>query len=223
MSPKVLGCVQAMDYGVMLKLNDSAMAVKHLHRMLQLLIVLSRGKSNTYAQSVLMQCLFTCHQRKHRLPVWTMFKRNMACFNEEAGEISFSMLSRSARGDTCEHYLPHLQKLYLLLHAYASVEAMIKRQQAGDRDSEPQNWRKRLDPAGTSVQETGAVVRGLLRQIKTKAYKVYPGTKPEYNKKSVAMCSMSLCTKKASSFFDVDFAKGLEVQVDKCKERYFRN
>ena len=87
-----------MDYGVMLKLNDSKMAVKHVHRMLQLLIVLSRGKSNVYAQSVLMQCLFLSHQKEHSLPVWTMFKRNMACFNEEAGEISFGMLARSARG-----------------------------------------------------------------------------------------------------------------------------
>ena len=34
---------------------------------------------------------------------------------------------------------------------------------------------------------------------------------------------MILLAKKESSFFDVDFSEGLKVQVDKCKEKYFRN
>ena len=61
--------MQALDYGVMLKLNDSKLAVKHIHRMLQLLVVMSHGKSNIYAQSVLMQCLLMSHQKKKDLPV----------------------------------------------------------------------------------------------------------------------------------------------------------
>ncbi len=157
----------------MLKLNDSTLAVKYLHRMLHLLVVLNHGKSNMYAQSVLMQCLLMAHQKAHTLPEWTIFKHNMACFNGEAGEISFAMLSRSARGDTCQDYLPHLQKLYTLLHWYASVKAMIKKRQNSDGSSHSQNWRKKLDPTGRLVQETASVVCGLLRQVKSKTYRVY--------------------------------------------------
>ena len=113
-------------------------------------------------------------------------------------------------------------KLYTLLHRYASVEAMIKKQNSGEC-SQPQNWRKKLNPTGRLVQETASVVCGLLRQVKSKTYRVYPGTRPEYNRKAVAMRNMVPYGKKECSFFEVDFAKGLELQVAKCREKYFKD
>ncbi len=168
---------QVLDYGIMLKLDDGKLATKHLVRMLHLLVVLARGKSDVYAQSVLMEACLLVYQKKNDLPMWQMFQSGLSSFNEEAGEMSFAMLARSVRVDTCQEYLAHLKKMYAMIHSYAGVERLIKRQHWHiDENKYQANWRKKVDPAGWAAESTANLVSTLLRQIVAKVYRVYPGT-----------------------------------------------
>ena len=205
----------------MLKLDDGKLATKHIVRMLHLLVLLARGKSDVYAQSVLMECLLLAYQKEKELPMWDMFVGGLSCFNEEAGEISFAMLARSVRGDTTHDHLTHLRKMYALIHSYAGVERLIKTQHLDVTDDKFRgNWRKKVDPDGWAAQETRSLLSTLLRQIKAQSYRVYPGTLPEYKSRTDALQNMVKYTRVKASFWDIDFKAGLEKQVEKCRVKY---
>jgi hypothetical protein len=84
--------------------------------MLQLLIILAENKSNTYIRSVIMQLLIILHQKQHNLPTWLILKSSLSLFNEEAGEMSFSVLSRCVVGDTIKHKLDYMNNMYCSIH-----------------------------------------------------------------------------------------------------------
>jgi hypothetical protein len=65
-------CVQVLDYGSQLLVDDGKLATKHGVRMLHLLVLLARGTTDVSAQSVLIECLRRAIEYENGLPMYGM-------------------------------------------------------------------------------------------------------------------------------------------------------
>lgn len=207
----------------MLKLDDGVIGLRHLVCMLHLLLVLARGKSSRYSQSVIMQIMFILHQKHHGLPMWTMLKDGLSCFNEEAGEMSFAMLARSVLGDTSQSHIKHLSKLFGLINSYGELERNVKEQHGINTEKSGTNWRKKIDPEGSEVVATRAFILQWLRAIKAKRFRVYPGDDKSYKNYDVARMNMVPFVKASQSLWDVDLSSAFELQIVKCRHKFISN
>jgi hypothetical protein len=205
-----------LNYGIVLRLNDGKLGVKHLLRMLDLLLMVSGGRGGSYCHSVIMQLLVVQHQSLHNLPQWQMLKNSMSTFNEEAGEISFSLLSRIVLGDTQQRKFEHMDKCYKLVHMYGAVD----RDLTHDRTSKfrkDNNWRRVVAPDSEPVQATVAFVRGQLRAMSQGTFKVYDGSANSYKKGAHAQSNMVHCGKERH-FWVEDTTDLLDLHIKKCRK-----
>ena len=147
-------------------------------RMLKLLILLCRGKGHMYIRGIITQTLVIFYQRAKSLPHWQMLEANLCTFNEEAGEISFSCLARACLGDTQRDNAEHLNKLYVMIKAYAEVENEIEADVASERNTT--SWRKKLKADSEEMDATVECILSQLRMIKDKKLCMYDNTRQSY-------------------------------------------
>jgi hypothetical protein len=200
-----------------MKLSDGAFAVQMLYRLLKLLMILSRGKSHVYIQSVLMQLLVLRHQRLKDTCAWRMLMGSLSTFNEEAGEISFGMLARSILGDTQKGKFAHLNKLYQQIHFYGQLESEMGSEGAGFAKNG--NWRKKLEPEGEVVETIALFVKQIIRQITQQSFRVYSG-KPGGYKNSASASQTLVNVSNPVPLWLPDIETVLDVQLQKCKDKF---
>ena len=123
-------CLQILDYGICLKVNSGTKGVLCQLRLLRLLLVMATkdtddGRipaSNTYVQAILMDMLLNMHRYKEKLPAWTLLKEHLCMFNEEPGEMSFSVLSRTMLADTTQNHLAHVNRTFPTIHMHKAMD-----------------------------------------------------------------------------------------------------
>ncbi len=150
--------------------------------------MLARGRSSEYCQCILAQLFILAHQIHHKLPPWVMLKQSLSTFNEEAGEISFSLLARATLGDTQKSKLQHMSKVYSLIHTYRVVAADL--QADTDKDGKACNWRKKIFEDSEEVQSTVSFFTEVLRGIQQGTFPVYDGTIQSFKNKTHATSNM---------------------------------
>jgi hypothetical protein len=215
--PFDLNLLQILDYGITMKLDDGEYAVQMLYRMLKLLMMLTRGKSHVYIQSIIMQLLVLRHQRNNQTSAWQMLMGSLSTFNEEAGEISFGMLARSILGDTQKGKFAHLNKLYQQIHFYGQLETELGSEGAGFTKNG--NWRKKIDPEGELVTSIAHFVNQLVRQMRQKAFRVYGGKPSGYKNAGPALQTyVNVSNPVPLWVFDIEVM--LDVQMEKCKDKF---
>jgi hypothetical protein len=201
----------------MMKLSDGQFGVHMLNRMLQLLMILTRGKSHMYIHSIMMQLLVLLHQRSANTCAWQMLMGSLSTFNEEAGEMSFSLLARCILGDTQKRKFAHLNKIYQQIHFYGELERELGADGAGFHKNG--NWRKKIDPSGEVVGNVAYFVCGLIRQIRDGSYRIYSGKPHGYRVAGPALNKMvQIDNEKALWLTDMD--EQLDKQLLKCKEKF---
>lgn len=100
------------DYGLAIKFNDGEVVYACLLRMLKVFLCINPKQE--YVRSIVHQILTLVYWRKKKvsLPFWNMFKNDVAKFNEEPIELSFSLLGRSLTNDGLRNKLDHVRKKY---------------------------------------------------------------------------------------------------------------
>lgn len=178
--------MQILDYGVALKSDDGLLLLTKVWPILRTLLLLAGNKSNSYIQSIILQLLILNHQRKHKLPQWIMFRDNSAMFNEEAGELSFSVLARAILADTQKKQIDHLNKIYMSLHDVRNIEVELNAENDDAFGSETKNWRKEIKEDDALLVATRAFLLSYVRDIKGGVFRVYDGTPAGYVSKHAA-------------------------------------
>jgi hypothetical protein len=201
----------------MMKLSDGKFGVEMLHRMLHLLMVLQRGRSHIYINSMIMQLLILLHQRRNDTCAWKMFMGSLSTFNEEAGELSFSMLARCILGDTQKRKFAHLNKIYQQIHFYGAIERELGADGAGFNKNG--NWRKKLDPEGELVIAVTAHMNFVIRQIRMRCFSVYSG-KPRTWRDLVPARDTLVKVSNPRPLWVADMGPELDRQLQKCKTKF---
>ena len=78
----------------MLKMDDGVEVLQHMRRVLWLFIKIGGRQCSEYIRGMLTHINVMAHLERVAHPVWTMWKTNVSAFNEEAGELAFSVLAR---------------------------------------------------------------------------------------------------------------------------------
>lgn len=87
----------------------------HMSRLLKVFLCF---RSAAYEPALLFNMIILHYLRDKQHPVWKMFNNNLAAFNEEPGELSFSLLQRFTRKDTLRADFEHLDEKYKLISLY---------------------------------------------------------------------------------------------------------
>ena len=122
------------------------------------------------------------------MPSWQIAANGLSAYNEEAGELSFSVLGRACLGDTKRSDFDHLSKLYRLFNVYRSVEDEV----GADVDSQRNmtSWRKIIKNDGPEVTATTEFVRAHLRQIRDGQLFGYNNTTKSFKDRAIAIQHM---------------------------------
>ena len=176
--------IQLLDYGVSMKTDDAWFARSKLNKLLQLMVLLCQGRSNTYVQSVLMSLMLQAYQQDEVLPHDKMLDASMSMINEEAGEISFSILSRACLGDTTKKKVDHMSELYRSLHSLRGLDDDFRAEFESNHGRK--NWRRRFGPDDETVQQVGAFMVAMVRTVKAKQFTQYDGTLAGFKNRSAA-------------------------------------
>jgi hypothetical protein len=191
--------------------------------MLQLLIILAENKSNPYIRSIIMQLLIILHQQKHDLPAWQIVRHSLSLFNEEAGEMSFSVLSRCVLGDTIKHKLEYMNNMYSSIHFMQEVDVEM-REDNGKKFTQDHNYRKTFDENSDEVSAAREFLKARMRKVYGNgAMTQYDGSgkNPQaYKSATFSVLNQIPMTRKVP-LWDIDVFKQLDKHIEKCKQFFW--
>ena len=176
--------MQVQDYGCVLKMNSGPLAIEHFYRLFNVCVMLrtvkvdGRGMAHNYPQIQLAYMLILAYQYKRKIVSYEMLMNNQSMYNEDMGEITFSVLSRCVLGDNNKSMFDHLEKVYCMVPYVQQVVRDI-----GDDFGSGQNsinWRHTISPHATEVSTTGSYFSSLIRQVESNVFKCYDGSERGY-------------------------------------------
>jgi hypothetical protein len=158
-----------------------------LFRLWHVLLLMNKRNDHQYVVDIGVQLLIIMHQHEQELPQWDMLREQGNLFNEETGEITFSVLARCVVGDTTKSKFDHINKLYRLIHTYQGVDADIK---SDAHHGEDLNWRHTVTEDSVEAQSTVEFFRLMVRRIRTNQFQEYDGSKKSFKNSAHAAACM---------------------------------
>ena len=110
-----------------------------------------------------------------------MLKTSLSAFNEESGELMFSILARCSLGDSGRNSFEYMEKIYTLLHTYRAVDEDLF--EDTEKTGPKRNWRKKLDPAAIAATEDW--LKLYVRKLKGNQMTFYDKATPDAYKNAV--------------------------------------
>lgn len=169
-------CSQVQDFYVYLKFNRGDQCILALYRlfiacsMLYNVKVPGRGSPHHYPKIQLSYLLILQYWKTINFCARDMMKDNMAIFNEELGEIGFSILSRAVLGDHTTDEFDHMNKIYSMISMYRDIKNEVFRDNAVPTSL---SWRHQINRTGEEVLTVGLHFKRLIRQIKSETFRSY--------------------------------------------------
>ena len=139
----------------------------------QVLMALHKSQDHQYIEALLAQILVVIYQKTHNLPTWQMLKDGMSVFNEESGELMFSILARCSLGDSGKNSFEYMNKMYSMIHMYRSVDDDIRNDM--HRAGPKRNWRLKITVDDEGLDATRGWLRGYIRKLKGNTMTFYDG------------------------------------------------
>jgi hypothetical protein len=184
--------LQVFDYYVALRWNDAETCMPHLYRLFCVSVMLRGSRVNdhnlahNYPKMILANMLILDYWRSTGYVGRKIMDRNMHMFNEELGEMTFSVLSRCILGDNNKSDFGHMQKMYKLLPVYRELkDEMLKERKSFDSI----NYRHTIKPGDDNVRVAELFFQRTIRQIMNGEYRSYNGSEDSYKSQAKA----SLC------------------------------
>jgi hypothetical protein len=195
--------------------------MEQLIRVLQVLICLDPKKGSThYTRVITLQLLVLLYQERNKTPAWAMLINNFSVFNEETGELAFSVLARCVLGDSLKSKFDHLNNMYTLLHTYISLAEDVKNDMSLDVTA--QAWRKKIMADSTEVLAVRAWFESFARRIRHNSWFVYEG-ETGYKNASTATRHQTTRGTAPPMFSENRITAGVEHVLAKCRKMLVDN
>lgn len=142
------------------------------------LFMLLRGRDTfEYEKALLASLLVWARNKEAKSFLWKMFKQNACAFNEEAGEVAFSVLARQVSKGGLRGDLESCDKAFKLSRVNIQVADDFNVDLCGDHMGESKRFTVETD--SDSVNATVAFFESAIRQILARRYQEY---KSDYGK-----------------------------------------
>ena len=158
------------DYGVCLKagMDESKALFRMKVSMLRLFLSTGQGQ---YARCLICDLLIQSHQFRNGHAVWKLTRADPNCFNEEAGEISLSVLSRLTAGADRRN-IDLMQRRYRLTKSSLVVAHHMKSASRW-RSMIPRRTKKYvIDVDGAEVSTTLHYFQDVIRKCKVNQHQI---------------------------------------------------
>ena len=171
---------QVQDYYLMLKFNNGDKCHKALYSLFIACCMLHNNRPTgnksayNYPKVILSFMLILQHWKQTNYCGYEMMKKCMAIFNEELGELTFSILARSTLGDHCKNNFEHMDRLFKLLPVYRDMKRDVV-QDSGRADS--LSWRHKIKVDSDEVRSCELFLKQMIRELQNNTYKSYNGLK----------------------------------------------
>ena len=129
--------------------------------------------SDAYVKTILCNVLVFNTQLGKMLPPAKLFLEAFSLFNEEVGEMSFSVLSRLTKpGDLVN--MDRINKLYVLVHEYVSVDDDLM---VDNNTKAMRNGFSKFDKDSQTANAVQYFLKGLVRRLKYNRFQIYDGAR----------------------------------------------
>jgi hypothetical protein len=195
-------------------------------RLLKLLLIMATkdtnagrtAASNTYVQAILMDMLLNMHRFQEKLPAWTLLKEHLCMFNEEPGEMSFSVLSRTMLADSTQNHLAHVNKTFQTIHLHKAMDDSFRSDSTKSFKTFAKS-RKVWSKASPEVVATSSFLSMRVREMKHTQgkYMVYPYMSIHVARKHQAHDLMEEFSR-VTPFWQVTIKREFDFQLEKCQK-----
>jgi hypothetical protein len=153
-------------------MDDGEKILQGQLRLLKVFMLLDGPSSREYQQALLTSILLWQEWQQVNHPCWQMFLNNASCFNEEVGEISFSVLARGISAGGVRMDVRQVNERFKLLKGKIELADDLKTE-LGCSDFTPDPSRRHIDPNGAEVTSTVAYFKNLIHQVSRGTYRHY--------------------------------------------------
>ena len=153
---------------MLLKAGKSKFFLQRKVAMLKLFLITDQ---NQYARGLICDLLVQYHQCQNDLAPWKLFMADLHCFNEEAGEISLSVLGRMTQANSQRRNIDGMASRYRLARPALKVSHYLDRKNSAS--VVPNRTRKyTVDRKGEEVTTTVTFFRKVIRQCMANIFQV---------------------------------------------------
>lgn len=159
--------------------------LKKLVQVLKMLMLFKGGKSCEYINCIILQLHLLDYNKNINSPTWQMFKNQFSVFNEESGEVSFSVLARTVLGHSMKSEVEHMSARYRQINRVREIDDAIMAD-GGAVFKSDNNWRKKYTKESDMVITVGEFMKSRIRDIAGGGATMYDGTTDGYQSKANA-------------------------------------
>lgn len=148
------------------------------------------GTAHNYPKMILANLLVLAHWTNTDYVAKHMMETNISCVNEEMGEMTFSILSRSVLGDQHKANIDHMNDLYALLPVYRAIDQDVLNDA---RSPSSLSWRHKINPQGDEVKAVEMFFRQKLTEVSKQNFQMYDGSVASYKSRVSAAGHLTQC------------------------------
>lgn len=208
---------QVQDYYLAMKFNKGDQCIKALYRLFTACCMLHNsknagvGRGHPYPKVMIAFMLVLQHWRATKYCGYQMMKTNMGIYNEELGELTFSILARSVLGDHTKDDFEHMCSLFRLLRVYRDVKSDVVDDTSS---SNCLNWRHKIKVDGDEVVTTQLFFKSIIRQMVNGTYMSYDGSKKAFTNQQAGVLTKVKPTSPAVYMSKVDLLQYARAQIE---------
>ena len=182
--------LQIQDYYLAIKLNDGNKLIKAFGKlfmvgcMLRAFKIGGSNRGHQYPKIQYTYLLLLYYWKSIDFCTFKMLKHNTGIFNEELGEITFSILCRCVNGDPTKDDFEHMQKVFRTLPVLRDIKDDVV-QDNGIATS--LSWRHKIKKDGEEVNTVALFFQQTIRRIVAGHYQSYDNTVRSYKNRNIAI------------------------------------
>ena len=145
-------------------------------KLLHVFLMIDGQSSREYQRNLILSLAIWEHLRSTNHPVWSMFSSNACAFNEEAGEICFSVLARGVAKNGTRSDIQKISKWFRLINTKVAIAHDVGEDICGQDFQHREKFSSQVDEKGEDVQATSAFFLRMIRNLKAGRHTHYDST-----------------------------------------------
>jgi hypothetical protein len=152
-------------------MDDGQQVADAKMNLLHIFLIINNASCYEYQRALTCSLLLLHNYRLRNHKCWEMFCNNVSAFNEETGEICFSILARGLAAGGIRSDIKAVNKRYRLIRTKMDIAADLNYDLSGDDFN--QHSRNTVHPNGPEVMATVAFFRDMIRKLRVNVYRHY--------------------------------------------------
>ena len=159
------------DYGCSLKLDDGEKILEMQHRVMTIFLLLDGPQAREYQKALSTSVHLWEWMRAKSHPAWSIFKNNASVFNEESGEICFSVLAREIAGSGIRSDCEAVSRRFALIKSKIQVSQDFNVDLCGDDFASRDHCK--VDRRSEEVKAASSFFKRMIRSLTSGSHRHY--------------------------------------------------